>query len=303
MYRGLIIQSFIILLILFHALLLASCQKQIIEVDVVQVEPFKLQKSWLDSLCSRTFAGRKVGTEGNKLAAQYIEDEVRSMGYSPVLQRFEHKTGDRLTNILVEIEGTKDSLIIIGAHFDGQHESTESLHYPAANDNASGVVTILSILDSLSRRESSVKLPYTIICAFWDGEEACVSPAFKGSSYFVSTFERLKETVIYANIDSIGHNHENRLFIGYYGNERVELLVKSIKEKWNFNYETKHREKGEGASDYYSFSKVGISNISFSDPVFSCKNPIHSTLDNSSAISFERIDAIKDIALSICLNY
>ncbi len=303
MHRSPITHSLCLLFVLLLGSLAVSCQKNIIENEAVNVESFKLQRAWLDSLCSRAFAGRKVGTEGNRLAANYIEDEVRSMGYSPVLQHFELKTGDKLTNILVEVEGAKDSLMIIGAHFDGQNESTQSLHYPAANDNASGVVTLLSVLDSLSRIENPQSLPYTIICAFWDGEEACVSPAFKGSSYFVSTFERLKETLLYVNIDSIGHNHENRLFLGYYGNERVEVLVEYIKENWAFNYETKHRDKREGASDYYSFSKVDIPNVSFSDPVFSCNNPIHSIRDNQSAISFERIEAIKNIALTICSHF
>ena len=63
------------------------------------------EQIWLDSLCSRTFAGRKVGTVGNALANSYVVSEVSRMGYTPVVQGFIHESGLFLRNILITIPG------------------------------------------------------------------------------------------------------------------------------------------------------------------------------------------------------
>ena len=49
-------------------------------------------------------------------------------------------------NIIVHVGIVKDTVIVVGAHYDGPLESNLLEKYPAADDNASGVVTVLLLL-------------------------------------------------------------------------------------------------------------------------------------------------------------
>lgn len=255
---------------------------------------------WLDTLCSRSFTGRKAGTIGNSLAAKYLFSEVNKMGYAPYYQIFVHSSGDTLRNILIEKKGKTDSLIVIGAHFDGQYESYGDNHYQAANDNGSGVVTLLSILDSLSSVDT---LNYTLCCAFWDGEEGSLAPPYKGSSYFVSNVTIKNKVVLYINIDAMGHNHDNTMILGWYGGERVRRMIDILYKEAQFSYMPISRGKGEGSSDYRSFSKEGIPYISYTDKTLNCDYPQHSVDDITDAIDMNRLSRVKEVTIQIINEY
>ena len=263
------------------------------------------EEIWLDSLCSKTFAGRRVGTPGHNLAYEYLISEVKSIGYSPESVEWVHESGVVLRNIIVPIDGVvKDSIVIVGAHYDGQYESDDVTVFQAANDNGSGVVTSLSILDSLSNMEYLPR--YTTYVCFWDGEEACISPAFKGSSYFVKHFESIGSIVLYVNIDAMGHSHDNSLLLGWYGggtHSRVSCLVDKLIEERGFNYTLVERNKGEGGSDYVSFSRAGIPYISYTDININCENPIHSTRDTKDVIDYNRLRSVRDLTINVLMNY
>ena len=288
----------------FLSVALMSCEDKYAIVENTPDEFVSLSKEevWMDSLCSKPFAGRKAGTDGNYLAYEYLISEVKALGFSPKTMAWTHKSGIELRNIIVPIEGViKDSIFIIGAHFDGQFEGND---YQAANDNGSGVVTALSILDSLSRVGDRPR--YSTYVCFWDGEEACVSPAFKGSSYFVDKFERINSVVLYVNIDAMGHNHDNAMILGWYNgfyHSRVTRLIERLAEDHCFDYSLKKRGKGEGSSDYVSFSRVGIPYISYTDIKLSCDFPTHSTKDTKDAIDFDRLRTTRDITIKVLMYY
>ena len=297
MYRSILINinKALSLLLLFFTLF--SCQEiDLDESEIISNSIMESPKSWLDTLCSRTFEGRKVGTQGNKRAALFLYNEVKKMGYAPEIQKFAHSSGDTLRNVIIQKKGVNDSLIIIGAHFDGQHASNNKVHYEAANDNASGVVTLLSILDSIAR----VDLKYSIMAVFFDGEESCVPPAFKGSSYFVNNLNEKEKVVLYINIDAMGHNHDNQMILGWFGSHRVLKVVDRLKKEKKFNYSIKERIKGEGASDYKSFSLVGIPYISYTDISLSCDYPQHDVRDSREAVNLSRLLKVRDLSIEIC---
>ena len=257
-------------------------------------------EAWLDAMCSASFAGRKVGTDGNYLAFQYLMKEGREMGFSPEEQSFEHKGGIMIRNILIRIDGEEpDSLFIIGAHYDGQYESVGNKVFQAANDNASGVVTTLYILDSLSKIN---KPRYSMLVCFWDGEEGVVAPPFKGSDYFVSHFENKESIVLYVNIDAIGHNHDNSIFLGWYGgnsNLRISKMIESLREESQFNYLIKQRGPGDGSSDYRCFSQVQVPYISYTDITLNCDHPQHSVWDTKDYIDKKRLIKVGDLTIDI----
>lgn len=240
-------------------------------------------KGWLDFLCSEECAGRYVGTEGNKKACDYIIAQLSSMGYSPSIQEFTF-SDVTLHNVIVSIPGEKDSCIVVGAHYDGQFPSKVDAHYPAANDNASGVVTLLKIANDIV--DINFKCTYGILLCFWDGEENTLGKCFKGSDYYVTNCSDLK-IKYYHNLDSVGHDHEKKYKVQYYGNWPEQIVLPYIKNKFALNYTNiSSQNKGEGSSDYVSFSKEGIPYINITnDHSSGCGNRFHSTEDTPNAIS------------------
>ena len=294
-----------VFLILFSLSFFISCNViSDIEEDNQETLAQSRESVWLDSLCSSSFAGRKAGTDGNFHAYQFIVSETSKMGYSPHTMEFTHNSGTVLRNILVTVNGDiEDSLFIVGAHFDGQNKSNGNNHYQAANDNGSGVVTALSFLDSLTRID---KPRYTVIVGFWDGEEAIISPAYKGSTYFVNQIEDTKSVVLYVNMDTIGHSHDNTLLLGWYAGNQLSRVKKITGEiVWDrlFDYSVVERKKGAGSSDYTCFSRAEIPYISFTDGFLDCDHRLHSVLDTKDAIDLSRLRSIRDITFRILNRY
>ncbi|MCC5786375.1 MAG: M20/M25/M40 family metallo-hydrolase [Phycisphaerales bacterium] len=130
---------------------------------------------------------------------EWIEIEVASMGLASTRQAFEasYWIDDRGTpatrtvaNLCVEIPGASrpDETIVVGAHYDSrvgmdaQHArrpkfdwssvpdgdpKREFMDTPGANDNASGVAALLSLLEMLRARP----LARTLCAVFWVNEE------------------------------------------------------------------------------------------------------------------------------------
>jgi len=125
-------------------------------------------------------------------AADYIERELRAAGYTP--QRQHTSEGD---NIDVEVKGSSNELVIIGAHYDSVDEA------PGADDNASGVAGTLA----MARRLVHVEPKYTLRFVFFAAEEP---PNFKNGtmgSYQYAKRCRDRREVVRAmlSIESIGY--------------------------------------------------------------------------------------------------
>src|SRR5690554_2623776 len=114
-------------------------------------------KSHVSYLASDELTGRDTGTEGINKAATYLSDEFKSYGLKPFFSSYrdsfkiESKYG---YNVVGFLEGTdeklKDDIFIIGAHYDhigfsGRGKSAKDSIANGANDNASGVATVLEL--------------------------------------------------------------------------------------------------------------------------------------------------------------
>jgi Zn-dependent M28 family amino/carboxypeptidase len=123
--------------------------------------------------------GRNTGSPGGERARAYIVSRLEAMGIQapPVgrLQPFEAEARSRSgpkryagTNILGLIPGTRrsDRYIVISAHYDHVGIS-EGLIYNGADDNASGVATMLE----LAARLKASPPEHSVIIVAFDGEE------------------------------------------------------------------------------------------------------------------------------------
>jgi len=100
---------------------------------------------------------------GNALAAQYLFQELSRHGLDPFYQNF----GSQGTNVIAFQEGYlhPEAQFMICAHYDCMPAGNQSY---GADDNGSGTAAVLEAARLLGRQ----RMPYTVIYALWDEEEA-----------------------------------------------------------------------------------------------------------------------------------
>jgi len=130
-------------------------------------------------------------------AAKYIEDSLKSLGYSPQSEPFTVQ-GMAVKNIVVEIPGGQlaNEIVLVGAHYDSVNAC------PGADDNATGVAGLLEIARELRGHVPS----RTIRLVAWVNEEP---PYFQtpGMGSWVnakSTHQRKDRIVAAISLETIG---------------------------------------------------------------------------------------------------
>ncbi len=76
--------------------------------------------------------------EALEAAASYIESQLQGFGYETEREIFAVDSSEA-ANIVAEIKGETDEIVIVGAHYDTVPDS------PGANDNATGVAALLEL--------------------------------------------------------------------------------------------------------------------------------------------------------------
>jgi hypothetical protein len=169
-------------------------------------------KNYIDVLADDTFEGREAGSRGGRAAANFILKEIERLGATPVgdngtyFQSFQPNS----RNILGLVEGSdpqlKEQVIVIGAHYDHVGYGTARNSYGptgyihnGADDNASGVASLLELLDAVKRLPTPPRR--SILFACWDGEEG----GLHGSRHWVAhPTLPLSRVVLNINTDMIG---------------------------------------------------------------------------------------------------
>jgi len=144
--------------------LLATLAVAIVSISAVAPDRLKAHVEWLSN---PVLEGRRAGSNGAAMAAEYISTALRDFGAYVQIQNF----GGRRQNVIGKI-GTAERYILLGAHYDGQGPGM-----PSASDNATGVAVILELIRELKGRELPVSL---VVIAFDDEEQG-----LNGSRYYV----------------------------------------------------------------------------------------------------------------------
>jgi hypothetical protein len=149
---------------------------------------------------SDTIHSRFFDQPGHDLARDYLKGRLESYGLSTQLQPFTITFPGM--NVLAEQPGTtnQDQKYILCAHYDSVSDSTWNA--PGADDNASGVAAVLEAARLLSR----YKTAYTVLYAFWDGEEMSTA----GSSVYAKEARARGDSILgVINLDMIGFDSNN----------------------------------------------------------------------------------------------
>jgi Zn-dependent M28 family amino/carboxypeptidase len=141
--------------------------------------PVRLERH-LDSLSNAgTHRSRAALTEGNRWAVEYIDRALRSAAVETRLERID---GAALDNVVAEIRGRSDSVLVIGAHLDasasrerGWRRRWRTMPAPGAVDNATGIAALIEIARALR----ALGTPrYTVELVAYNAEE--FSPHYRG---------------------------------------------------------------------------------------------------------------------------
>lgn len=142
-------------------------------------------------LASEELEGRALGTAGKDKATAYILDHFQSAGLQPFFPSYKQEFELKIdlawlmaTNVVGLVEGSdpalKQEYIVLGAHYDHLGRTRDSKdYYPGADDNASGVATLLELASYYGKPENRPKR--SLIFIAFDAEES----GLNGSKYFV----------------------------------------------------------------------------------------------------------------------
>jgi len=167
-----------------------------------------------------TITNRKTGSEGLQWAKDYIYSELVNLGYSVDVQDWS-RAGYADQNFIVKKPGiispTKEIYFV--AHMDG-------VDTPAADDDASGVVTLLQLARVIRHR----LLNYTVVLLFSTGEEQGAQGVYSYVDQL--TPEQLSAINYVVNVDMVGYDANNdgvsELWNGEQPLDFVQLLASII---------------------------------------------------------------------------
>lgn len=165
----------------------------------------------LKQLSSEKMQGRKLLSEGNKRAQDYIIHRFSELGLTSQYKNFTQsfrlnsKHSDEAANIIGFIPGEESSkIMVIMAHYDHLGIRQNKI-FPGADDNASGTASLLALAEHFMHHRPR----YSLLFAALDAEEA----GLLGAKALVKDFPfPLDQVLVAINMDMISRSETNRLY-------------------------------------------------------------------------------------------
>lgn len=228
-------------------------------------------KSDVSYLSNDSLEGREMGTEGELIAATYIAQRFAEIGLvkngegdTSYFQNFTKKTklhphdyafsGPVLSgrNVMGFIDNNSEFTIVVGAHYDhlgwgaeGSLHTGEKMIHNGADDNASGVASLLFLAEKFSKN----KLNYNVLFVAFTGEEK----GLLGSNYFMNNlFMKASNIDFMVNMDMVGRLDEDRR-LAVYGVGTSPSFIPSMEQIESPTFQFKMDSSGVGPSDHTSF--------------------------------------------------
>ncbi|GAA4133461.1 hypothetical protein GCM10022216_05540 [Sphingobacterium kyonggiense] len=264
----------------------------------IQVHAQSLSKDSLSKhvhyLASEELKGRGLGTEGKELAKAYILQHFKQAGLQPYKGSYEQNFDLRIklavvkaTNVVGMVEGTdpalKSEIIVLGAHYDHLgYVPKSSTYYPGADDNASGVATIIELAKYFQQN----KPKRTILFIAFDAEES----GLIGSNHFVKELtkeERLSMKAMFS-FDMVGMLQKNEGLtlkgVGHIkgGAELAEELAQGIQLK----------DLSASTEAYTDTEPFGTSGIPAIHVFTGLKSPYHKPEDKADLLDYDGMERI-----------
>lgn len=185
------------------------------------------------------------------------EDGVKLRGMletGPVTAAISLEYTEESRNVIADKPGTADDgrVVVLGGHYDTVPE------VPGANDNGSGIATLLTIAEEIADRE----YPFTVRFIGFGAEEL----GLHGSQHYVGQLseDEIDSTVAMLNFDALGSSPQTAMM-------GTPSLLKKVEEYADEQgVDTKMIATFDwGSSDHAPFDEVGISYVFFMGEDFS----------------------------------
>lgn len=262
------------------------------------VKRIKITDELVSILSSDSLEGRYIGDSGYEKAAEFVENYLKSIGVEPF---FDGSYRDTLTifsypsfNVvgIIENRESKNEYILIGAHLDhlGKMESQTDSIFNGANDNASGVTTVLQIAGELSKRKFDKK----VIIALFSGEEY----GMRGSKHLARKLKEANINLSYMiNFEMTGtplsSSPEDVYITGFTRSNFAEVANKILDEEFIVSNGIEFSEGLFRSSDNYPFyTEFNIPSHTISTFDFKNYKYYHLVSDEYSQLDIQHMDAV-----------
>lgn len=212
--------------------------------------------------------GRLVGSAGGAKARAYLIGRLNEIGVAPAIGGgFElpftaTRRGNEVSGInlvgLISGTGGSDRALVLMAHYD-HVGARDGQIYNGADDNASGVATVLAIAESLKRQAPR----HDVIVVLADGEEIGMagSRAMVADPKFRPLLDR---TVLAVNLDMVSRSDKDELYAaGGFRFPSLKPYLAEIVAAASVNLKLGHddpalgKDDWTGQSDHAAFQQIG----------------------------------------------
>ncbi len=247
--------------------------------------------------------------DGLQKAAQFLETELKGVGYEVRRQRYQIE-GKDYDNLEVEIKGSDrpDQIILIGAHYDSAYLS------PAANDNASGSAATLELAKYFAQSKPARTLRFV---QFVNEEPPFFQTDQMGSLVYAKEAKAKGETIMaMLSLESMGYYSDRPgsqpypaplslfypsvgNFISFIGNVDSRKVVRTALH--DFRLKAKFPSEGAalpngipgvGWSDHWSFWQMGYPAIMVTDTANYRDPHYHQIDDKSENLDYDRLSRV-----------
>ncbi len=242
-------------------LALAGCAAPSVPASAQDVDTAGLLHD-LEVLAADSMSGRAAGTDGGRMARDYLVTRLRAMGFEPAQDTFAVMRRDgevEGVNVRVALDGTvhPDRTIVVTAHYD--HLGVrEGEIYNGADDNASGTAGLLALAADFASRPPD----HSILLVFTDAEEG----GLQGARHFVSAPPvPLDAVILNVNLDMVAHSDAELWVTGTFPWPALRPVVEAVEPvppvTLLFGHDTPDDEGADNwimASDHGPFHAEGI---------------------------------------------
>lgn len=203
---------------------------------------------------------RQYNTTQAEEAAQWLYTQFEDLGLDVEEFPFDYLGNPSSPNIIATQWGTKfpDKYIICGSHYDSHRSGDGDKTCPGADDNATGVATVLET----ARILSEYSFEYSILYCAFSAEEIGLIGSEAYASYCA---EMGMDIIAYFNNDMNGYLHEgNEIHVDLIYPETVATLgdyYKNVAGIYFPEMEVRHIDFTAGDSDHTSFNNNGFMGI------------------------------------------
>lgn len=269
-------------------------------------------KQHVYTLSADSMLGRGASSRESRIAAQYIAKQFEEIGLKKYnndsfYQLFgKWKNDGGYKNIIGIIEGNdsllKDEFILIGAHYDHigfKIKNNDTIVYNGADDNASGVATLIEVARSLSERKEELKR--SVIFVAFDAEEIGLVGSTDIVKQKIFPLHKIKMMI---SADMVGWYGANKT-VEYAGvgsfvdGEKIVKNPQLIPE--GLTIKTENFEKNIlVATDTKPFAEVKIPTLAVTTGL---KSPYHKPEDDAHLIDYEGMDWIANHLENLLIEF